>query len=87
MAKATPDLSDFYRLSSPKRPPCQIGLILSGELSPALSKEETEKLGAALASDKNIITASAIVEWLKERGHELNTNRVSNHRRGVCTCG
>lgn len=89
MAQATqtkPDLSAFYALSRPKKAPCQIGVILSGEITPELSKGEREQLTAALASDKNIITGAAIVEWLKERGHVVNSNRVSNHRRGVCAC-
>lgn len=81
-----PDLTEFYKLSSPKKPPCQIRLILAGELSPGLKAEETEQLAAACAADKNIVTGSAIVEWLKARGIETNVNRVSNHRRGVCDC-
>lgn len=84
---AKPDLSEFYRLSKPKSPPCQIGLILSGEVTPQLKDTQPEQLKAALATDSGIITASAIVKWLADRGHETNTNRVSNHRRGVCNCG
>lgn len=81
-----PDLSEFYRLSKPKRLPCQIGLILAGEVTPELKPAEREKLDAALSTDAGIITASAIVQWLAASGHETNTNRVSNHRRKVCTC-
>lgn len=82
-----PDLTEFYALSKPKKPPCQIGLILAGEFSPKLKPQECEQLRAALDTDAGIITASAIVQWLKARGIETNTNRVSNHRRRVCTCG
>lgn len=81
-----PDLSEFYKLSKPKKPPCQIGLILSGEITPHLDPSERGQLEAALETDHGIITGGAILAWLKERGHDTNTNRISNHRRGVCTC-
>lgn len=84
---SAPDLSEFFKLSKPKKPPCPLGLILSGELPPEIKPAERKQLQAALETDKNIITAGAIVEWLKGRGHEVNQNRVSNHRRGVCSCG
>ena len=87
MANEKPDLSEFYKLSKPKKPPCQIGLILSGEITPELSAPERKQLDAALETDSGIITATAIVGWLAARDHETNTNRVSNHRRGACTCG
>jgi len=87
MAQATPDLSAFYALSKPKRPPCQIALILRGEITPALKPEERGQLEAALAVDKGVITGSAIQQWLAERGHDVSINRVSNHRRKVCDCG
>lgn len=80
MSKA-PDLSEFYKLSRPKKPPCQIGFIKT-QLAPS----DAEKLEAAVKTDRGIITAAAIVEWLKEKGHDCNTSRVSNHARGVCTC-
>jgi hypothetical protein len=81
------DLTEFFKLSKPKKPPCQLGLILSGKITPKLSAEEKGQLEGACQIDKGIITASAISEWLKGRGHEVNTNRISNHRRGICTCG
>lgn len=81
------DLSEFYKLSKPKSPPCQIGLVLKGEVTPALNSEELKQLEAALDSNSGVITATAIVKWLADRGHETNTNRVSGHRRKVCNCG
>lgn len=84
---AKPDLSAFYRLSKPKSPPCQVGLILSGEITPTLKPVEVEQLKGALDTDGGIITATAIVTWLAEHGHSTNTNRVSNHRRKACNCG
>lgn len=86
-SKSAPDLSEFYRLSKPKSPPCQIGLILRGEVTPKLGPAEVGRLQAALDTDGGIITASAVVKWLADRGHDSNTNRVSNHRRDVCNCG
>lgn len=86
MSKSSPDLTEFFKLSKPKRPPCQIGLILSGQVSPKLKPEEAEQLTAACAADKGVITGGAIAEWLKQRDHEVSVNRISNHRRGVCTC-
>lgn len=77
----TPDLSEFYKLSRPKKPPCQIGHILDD-----LGATEQEQLKAALALDVGIITAAAIVEWLRARGHEVTFARVTNHRRGACSC-
>jgi hypothetical protein len=81
------DLSEFYRLSKPRKPPCQVGLILTGQMTPKLKPEQVAQLEAALGTDAGIITSSAVVAWLKAQGHDSNTNRVSNHRRGVCTCG
>ena len=78
----TPDLSEFYKLSRPKKPPCQIGFI-KAQLPP----KEADQLEAAIKTDRAIITAAAIVDWLKARGHDCNSTRVSNHARGVCTCG
>lgn len=82
---AQPDLAEFYALSKPKSPPCQIGLILDGA-EPKLSGEEIEQLTAALDTDKGFITGAAIQSWLKERGHATNVQRISNHRRGICSC-
>lgn len=82
MATKTPDLSEFYRLSRPKKPPCQIGFIID-----QLDADDADKLKAALSTDGGIITANAIVEWVGARGHETNAVRVTNHLRGVCTCG
>lgn len=84
---AQPDLSEFYKLSKPKSPPCQVGLILSGEVAPKLKPAEVEQLEAALCTDNGIITGTAIQQWLASRGHDTNVNRISNHRRGVCRCG
>lgn len=88
MASASsPDLTEFFKLSKPKKPPCQLGLILSGDLTPKLKPAERDQLDAALKTDRGVITAAAIQQWLESRGHEVNPTRISNHRRKVCTCG
>lgn len=82
MATTKIDLSEFYALSRPKKPPCQIGFVLE-----QLAPDQAEQLRAALATDGGIITAASIVAWLAKRDHESNPSRVTNHRRGVCSCG
>lgn len=79
--KNPPDLSEFYKLSKPRRKPCAIGHVKT-----LLPKREAEQLDAALALDKGIITGAAIREWLKARDHILNDAVISSHRRGVCSC-
>lgn len=79
-----PDLSEFEALSNPKYVPCQIGELLGGS---ELNNDEKAQLEAALAKDKSVITGAAIEGWLKKRGHEVNVQRISVHRRGVCRCG
>lgn len=82
MAKTQqPDLSEFFRLARPKRPPCAVGFVLD-----QLGEEEAAQLTAACAVDAGIINAGAIVQWLKTRGHDVNQQRIVNHRRGTCTC-
>lgn len=81
-----PDLSEFFKLSRPKKPPCQLGIILSRAAKPQLSETEAEQLRAALATDVGIITAAAIVAWLEARGHEVTFAKITNHRRGRCSC-
>ena len=81
----SPDLSEFEGLSKPYRLPCVVGAELDGEV---LSPDEKAQLQAALDKDKSVITHSAITEWAERRGIEsFNSQRVSVHRRGVCTCG
>ena len=76
-----PDLSEFFKLSKPRRKPCGIGHVKT-----LLSETEVEQLDAALAHDKGIITGAAIREWLRARGHAVNDAVISSHRRRVCTC-
>lgn len=78
-----PDLSEFFKLSKPKRKPCAIGFALSTK---AIEGAEVDQLNAALATDQGIITASAIQQWLASRGVDVNVNVVSSHRRRTCSC-
>lgn len=81
MSKTNPDLSEFFKLAQPKRPPCQVGYAMS-----QLSKEEAAQLDAACKTDSGLINAGAIVKWLDSRGHTVSQQRVVNHRLGKCTC-
>lgn len=81
-----PDLSEFVAMSAPKKLKCQVGMVLDGE-KPALTVGESDQLRAALATDKGIITNAAVSAWLEKRGHEVNYQRIANHRNGKCSCG
>lgn len=76
-----PDLSEFLKLSKPKRPPCKVGTALA-----VLTDDEQAKLQAALATDQGIITNAAVAEWLKARGHQVHAATVTSHRKGACSC-
>lgn len=80
--KSTPDLTEFFRYSQPKRKPCQTAWVLD-----QLDTMERQQLEAALATDKGLITAPAIRQWLDARGHQLSDTSIGNHRRGACACG
>lgn len=89
MPDTQPDLSEFYRLSKPKKPPCKIGVVLE---KLARSKEKTQLI-SALATDNSIITGKAIQEWIEARsekleiqGLDINSGNVRSHREGKCTC-
>lgn len=75
------DLREFFELSQPKKRPCQIGFALS-----QLEGDERKKLEAAIAQSAGIITASAVMKWLKIRGLQVSIPAVTSHRHGTCTC-
>jgi hypothetical protein len=75
------NLSEFEALSRPKRPRCPIGEALS-----VLPEDEAAQLVAAVATDRHVITASAVVTWLKRRDLSANVSAVTSHRRDTCTC-
>lgn len=76
-----PDLSEFYKLSRPKKPPCQVGHARS-----QLKPEEREQLDAALETDKGLITSGAVQHWLKARKQSVSVPAISAHRAERCTC-
>jgi hypothetical protein len=77
-----PDLSEFYRLSNgARRKPCSIAFVLD-----QITPEESEQLIAALAVTKEIITASAISQWLDARGLVVSIPAISTHRQRRCVC-
>lgn len=81
MSKPQIDLSEFFRLSRPKKKPCAIGFIL-----PRLADTEQQQLQAACAQDNGIITSGAIQQWLTARNHEVSISAIVSHRKKVCTC-
>lgn len=92
---ADADLTEFYKYSKPKRPPCRIGHALatirtseSDSDNSDVKRGDAKKLEAALAQDKNLITSSAIVTWLEKRGICTITSAspITAHRRKSCTC-
>ena len=84
------DLSEFYKLSRPKKPPCKVGFARQ-----QLTKAQREKFDAAVRVDQGIITNDAIVQWLASYGHETTVSAVVVHRKtvngtattGKCSCG
>ncbi|MFA5052977.1 MAG: hypothetical protein WC565_02895 [Parcubacteria group bacterium] len=75
------DLSEFFKLARPKKPPCRVGFAIT-QLKPA----ERTQLNAALATDSGIINAGAIREWLRLRGQDVSNSAILSHRQGSCTC-
>lgn len=80
-AVAGPNLSEFFKLSRPRRKPCSVGFALG-----QLDDVEREQLIAALATDNGIITAAAIQQWLGHRDHTTTASAVTSHRKRVCSC-
>lgn len=76
-----PDLSEFFKLSRPKKKPCSVGWARS-----QLSQAEQAQLDAAIGTDQGIITNQAVVDWLGKRGHVTTVSATVNHRKRVCSC-
>lgn len=76
-----PDLSEFYKYSRPKKPPCQVG-----HARLLLDPADQEALDAAVETDKGIITSGAIEHWLEARKHSVSVQAIAMHRAGRCTC-
>jgi len=80
---ANVDLSEFYKLSRPRTPPCKLGPILA-----QLSDEERAQWDAACATDTNIITNQALAMWLERHaeGSVVNWQNCLAHRARKCSC-
>lgn len=86
---STPDLTEFYRYSKPKKPPCKIGLVLD-----KLGRTTKTQLVAALSTENTLITGTAILTWIEKRADtldgvaslDINNNNVRSHREKKCTC-
>lgn len=76
-----PDLSEFVKLSKPKKVRCKVGVALDG-----VTDEERAQLAAALEADPGVITSGAITQWCKARGYDATHSGVTSHRRGTCSC-
>lgn len=78
-----PDLSEFVKLSKANKKQCRVGVILE-----TLDADAAEQLAAAIPASEpgGTITVGAIIEWCKQRGHEVSQNTIVYHRRGRCTC-
>lgn len=83
MSTSKPDLSEFYKLSRPDKPPCKVGAALD-QLEDLTDRENCE---AALDAGKDVITASAITKWFETRDITFVTfPAVASHRAKTCTC-
>lgn len=81
-AQASPDLTEFYKLSQPKKPPCRVGFA-RGQVKAG----DRPQLDAALSTDQGIITNSAIQQWFAARKQEVSVSAIVSHRKATCTCG
>lgn len=79
--KPKPDLSEFFKLSKPKRKPCAVGFAVE-QLKPA----ERTQLAAAFEVGSGYITNAAISEWLAKRDQQANVSAIVSHRKGTCSC-
>lgn len=76
------DISEFEKLSKPRRKPCAVGHAME-----SLDRAEAEQLRAAVAADQGVITNAAVEKWLLTRGYKTSAQAVSSHRKGTCRCG
>jgi hypothetical protein len=76
------DLTEFLKLSKPKRPRCALT-----DIHERLSEQDHAAFQAALATDQGVITNTAIAQWLESRGIEdVHPQRVLSHRKRNCSC-
>lgn len=83
MAVQEVDLTEFFKLSRPKSPPCKLASVLA-----QLNKAQREQWEAACAADVNVITNQALALWLerKVKGHTVNWQNCLAHRSRKCSC-
>lgn len=82
-APTGPDLSEFFKLSRPKKKPCAIGFAIKEK---KIKGQEVEQLQAACDTDASFITSGSIVQWLAARGVEASNSAVGSHRKKTCSC-
>lgn len=79
-----PDLTEFYKLSRPRRRPCPVKPALE-----ALTPEQVAQFDAACKVDPGVITPIAVEKWLASKAGDRwigNWQNVQAHRYGKCTC-
>ena len=81
-AKPKVDLTEFFKLSRPKKRPCAVAFAAS-QLE---TDEERDQLTAALETDQGIITSGAVQQWLAGRKQDVTVSAVVSHRKRTCTC-
>lgn len=77
------DLTEFFKLSRPKSPPCKLGPVLA-----ELPDEDRARFDAACETDVNVITNQALALWLDRhvKGQSVNWQNCSHHRTRKCSC-
>ncbi len=76
-----PDLSEFEKLSKPKKKPCAVNAVIE-----LLEDLPAKQLHAALERPDTHITNAAISQWLDTRGHSIAWQMIASHRRKACPC-
>ena len=79
-----PDLSEFASLT--REHPSNLRTCSAGRARAKLTPLEQEQLDLALSQPRDVISASAIVEWFNRRGHIVTRSSVASHRKGNCEC-
>lgn len=81
--KKSVDLSEFYKLSRPRTPPCRLAPVLA-----QLSDDERAQWEGAVEADGNVITNQALALWLERhvKGASVNWQNCLSHRVHKCTC-
>lgn len=78
---ADADLTEFERLSAPKKKPCPVPDAIAG-----LKRKDATDVKGALERPAVAITNTAISKWFEIRGVAIGHATIRSHRCGSCTC-